>query len=143
MKSTRFRLTELNDAEAAKKRLLKFAASALGIFAAGLLYAFFISRTGQSVPCIFRAVTGLKCPGCGSTGLCMSLLRFDIRSAWEHNRAITAMLPLGAAVAGDMSLRYILYGDKRPDRFSSAAMWFISAVLVIFGMVRNLSALRW
>ena len=40
---------------------------------AGLLYGIFVSYTGLAIPCLFRKVTGLLCPGCGVTGMCVAL----------------------------------------------------------------------
>ncbi len=48
---------------------------------AGGLYALFVHATGLMIPCPFRLITGLKCPGCGMTHMCMSLLRLDFKAA--------------------------------------------------------------
>lgn len=108
------------------------------ILAAGLLYALFVTATGLAIPCVFRLITGYLCPGCGVSGMCLRLLRLDLAGAWRHNPAIMALLPLGGAVAVDLSVRYVRSGVARPGRFSSAAMIFMIAVLVIFGFLRNI-----
>lgn len=37
------------------------------------------------IPCLFRVVFNLACPGCGMTRAYVSLLRFEIRQAFEYN----------------------------------------------------------
>ena len=44
---------------------------------AGLLYGIFVSYTGLAIPCLFRKVTGLLCPGCGVTGMCVALVHLN------------------------------------------------------------------
>lgn len=120
------------------KRAQRLFIGAAALLAAGLLYAVFVGATGIAVPCIFRAITGLKCPGCGMTTLCMCLLRLDIPGAWSANPAAFLMLPLGAAVAVDMSVRYIRTGTKAADRFSTVSLGIIAAVLVVYAIIRNI-----
>lgn len=127
----------MNRADVAQ-RFRKLALSTLVFLAAGLLYALFVTLTGLSVPCIFRTVTHLKCPGCGMTSLCLSLLRLDFHGAWEANPAALLISPLGAAVAADMGIRYVLTGDSKPDLFSNISMALMSAVLIVFGVLRNI-----
>ena len=117
-----------------RRLLLMFSA----ILAAGLLYALFVDATGLAIPCGFRLVTGYLCPGCGVSRMCLSLLHFDFAGAWHNNPAIMALLPLGGAVAVDLSVRYVRSGVTRPDRFSSAAMISMIVVLVAFGFLRNI-----
>lgn len=121
----------------ARARFKKLAISAAAVLAIGLCYAAFVGITGLSVPCVFRLITKLKCPGCGMTTVCLSLLRLDFPAAWRANPAIVALSPLGAVVAADMAARYVKTGTRRPDGFCNAAMIFMSAVLLIFGAIRN------
>ena len=122
----------------AKARLLRLLLITSAILAVGLLYALFVSITGLAIPCGFRLITGYQCPGCGVSRMCLSLLHFDFTGAWQYNAAIMALLPLGAAVALDLSVRYVRSGVTRPDKFSNAAMLFMIAVLVVFGFLRNI-----
>lgn len=53
----------------------------------GMLYAVFIKITGISIPCLFREITGLKCPGCGITTFFMNLLFLSGRkTSGKNNR---------------------------------------------------------
>ena len=45
-----------------------------GLLCAGLLYGFVLIPLGVRIPCLFYRFTGLRCPGCGVTDLCLALL---------------------------------------------------------------------
>lgn len=128
----------MSGSSGAKKRLLRLAACVALIAAVGACYAVLVSQTGFYIPCLFRLVTHLRCPGCGVTGLCLALLKLDFVGAWRENAAITALLPLGAVVAADMTFRYVKSGTKKPDRFCNAAIIFMCVVLTVFGVLRNI-----
>lgn len=104
----------------------------------GLLYAGFVSLTGWGIPCVFHLVTGLSCPGCGVSRMFMALLRLDFGAAWEANPAILALLPLGMVVLADILVRYVRTGRRVPGKFSNVAIVFMIAVLLVFGVMRNL-----
>lgn len=121
-----------------RARLIHLLWKGVAILAVGLLYALFVTTTGLSIPCVIRLVTGLRCPGCGMTGMCLHLLRLDFAGAWHSNPAVMALLPLGGAVAVDMSVRYVRSGATQFSRFSNAAMIFMLVVLLVFGILRNI-----
>ena len=56
----------------------------LGLGGIGLYLALFGSPEGgvALVPCPFRAVTGIRCPGCGMTRSCLALVQGVFISAW-------------------------------------------------------------
>ena len=60
-----------------KARLKKLLMNIFLLGMAGLLYGIFVSYTGLAIPCLFRKVTGLLCPGCGVTGMCVALLQLN------------------------------------------------------------------
>ena len=95
---------------------------------AGLLYGIFVSYTGLAIPCLFRKVTGLLCPGCGVTGMCVALLHLNWKGAFFcHPVLFVLLLPLTAVFicsAAGYGQNLILYVSV--------------AALVIFGVVRNL-----
>ena len=109
-----------------------------GLLFAGLAYAVFVHFTGLAVPCVFRLITGLQCPGCGVSRMCMALLRLDFMAAWQANPAVFSMLPLGALVAADISVRYVKTGRAAPCRLTNRVMIFMIAVLLVFGAARNI-----
>ena len=44
-----------------------------------------LGLNGIRIPCIFKTITSLSCPGCGNTRAAISLLKFDIISAFKYN----------------------------------------------------------
>ena len=107
--------------------------------AIGLAYALFCGLTGLSLPCPFHALTGLWCPGCGMTRMCLSLLRGDLSAAWASNPALMVLLPVLAAVLGRMGAGYVRTGRTRPTRGESALIWAMATGLLLFGVWRNLA----
>ncbi|MGH7131394.1 MAG: DUF2752 domain-containing protein [Phycisphaerales bacterium] len=65
-----------------------------GAWVALVAAAWFLDRArGTSTPtCLFRAVTGVPCPTCGSTRCAMRLANADIVGAWSFNPFITVVL---------------------------------------------------
>ena len=82
-----------------QKRLFRLLLGCGIALAAGLLYAHLVRVTGFGIPCIFHTITGLDCPSCGVTRMCMALLRLDFAAAFRYNAAILVLSPLGIAVA--------------------------------------------
>lgn len=109
-----------------------------GLLLAGCAYALVCSKIGVGLPCVFHLITGLQCPGCGVTRMCLSLLRGDFAAAWQYNAAILCLFPLGAVVAANVAVRYVRIGTLRPSRWANALLWCMIAVLLVFGVVRNL-----
>ena len=52
------------------------------------------SDGGVFLPCPFRSLTGLWCPGCGLTRATHHLLRGDLVQALRFNLFVVAILPL-------------------------------------------------
>ena len=120
-----------------KQRAFKVIRNALIILVIGALYAVFVKLTGLSIPCVFRSITGLMCPGCGTTGMCLSLLRLDFKAAFEYNEAVFCMLPFLAFVIGRLIYLYIRY-DRRQDKAANTMCYVMIGVLVVWGVLRNI-----
>lgn len=120
------------------KRLLLLAGLILGI---GLAYAVFVRLSGLSIPCPFHAVTGLLCPGCGVTRMCLALLTLDFAAAWQANPVLLLLLPVLAALLLRQAVRYVKTGRSTLSRGESALVWGMAAVLLLWGIARNLAPL--
>ena len=88
------------------------------------------------VPCVFRTLTHLHCPGCGITRCLHALAHGDIMRAWAMNPL--AMLALGALIV-EVSDRAL--GQPRAWRrmrrvMHNASVWAV--VVVVFFIARNL-----
>ena len=117
------------------KRLLLWAGLILGI---GLAYAVFVGLTGLSIPCPVHALTGLLCPGCGVTRMCMALLALDFPAAWSANPVLLLLLPILAALLARQAVQYVKSGRPSLSQRESALVWGMVAVLLLWGVARNL-----
>ena len=121
-----------------KARLKKLLMNIFLLGMAGLLYGIFVSYTGLAIPCLFRKVTGLLCPGCGVTGMCVALLHLDWRGAFScHPVLFVLLLPL-TAVFICSAAGYVQNGRFWFARWQNPILYVSVAALVIFGVVRNL-----
>lgn len=121
-----------------KARLKKLLMNIFLLGMAGLLYGIFVSYTGLAIPCLFRKVTGLLCPGCGVTGMCVALLHLDWRGAFScHPVLFVLLLPL-TAVFICSAAGYVRNGRFWFARWQNLILYVSVAALVIFGVVRNL-----
>ena len=67
------------------------------VLAVGIAYGLFAARFG-GLPCPFRLVTGLACPGCGITTMLLALGRGDIAAAFAANPFLFATAPVPLAL---------------------------------------------
>jgi len=123
------------------KRIKKVLTVSILLLTVGVIYTIVCFYTSFRVPCVFYLVTGLKCPGCGVTGMCLSLLKFDFQSAFLYNRVLFFMSPVGAVIAIHYIYRYIKYGDRMLTKPSRAVVIAMIIILLIFTVVRNI--LKW
>lgn len=68
------------------KRLAIISAAAVAATAgAWVVYTFPPAGNHWYPQCVFHAITGLDCPGCGSTRALYQLLHGNVRAAWHLN----------------------------------------------------------
>ncbi len=108
------------------------------IFSLGLLYYLFYRITGGGFICPLNRITGLLCPLCGVTRMCVSLLSLDFSSAFYYNAAVMLLFPIWLAVALYSFYRYVRYGESKMRRVQWAAVVFSAAVLLLFCVFRNI-----
>lgn len=101
------------------------AAAAIGAF---VLFRFEPVRYGHFYPlCVFHALTGLQCPGCGATRALYHLLHGDIRGAFRYNQLLFVMAPFFAVAA------------RWPRLLTKPSVaWTLAVVVIGYGIVRNL-----
>ena len=104
----------------------------------GITYALICIHFGVGIPCPFRTLTGWMCPGCGVSRLCLCLLRLDLAGAWAANPVILLLLPFGMVLAVRLGVRYVKNGSQRLTKAESALVYTACAVLLVYGVVRNL-----
>jgi len=107
---------------------------------AGAVVYFFNPGTHGFYPiCLFHALTGWNCPGCGGTRAVYALLHGNIPLALKDNALFVTLL---AAAVG----RGIWFAAKKIRRqpvgnfLPAKSLWVLLAVAVIFTVLRNLPA---
>ena len=100
-------------------------------------YLAWFRMTGIGIPCIFRAVTGFKCPGCGITTMLAALLFFDFRESYRANPFLFVTMPF-------IVLECVLEYDRRrknewQSRINRILLYCYIGFLLLFGVIRNLS----
>lgn len=94
--------------------------------------------TGLYIPCIFRIITGLKCPGCGITHVLFSLINFDIKNAFISNPLVFIYLPFIVIYYIYNCYIYIYNKEDKVLVKISNYIWItIIMVTLAFGIVRN------
>ena len=107
----------------------------LFLLGAGVLYAAWYSITGWGVPCPFYSLTGLSCPSCGVTRMCIRLLHLDLSGAYRENPVLFLCLPfLFLLFAGHVTWKSSVW-KKRIEPILTAGL---CAALLIWGVVRNI-----
>lgn len=121
------------------KRLRKLCIRIGWLLGAGLFYIFLCTVAGRPlIPCLFHEVTGLYCPGCGVSRMCLALFRLDFQAAFLANPVILMLLPAGLIIALQMMVRYVKTGTHLPTRTQTVIIYFMISILLLFGLLRNL-----
>ncbi|MFW6108778.1 MAG: DUF2752 domain-containing protein [bacterium] len=136
--SHRLRAPASGSARHARGRRLCAAAVAAAVLAGGVvLYRFPPSQTPFYPPCLFHALTGLHCPGCGTARALHALLHGRVGAALGHNAFTVLSLPFLAWAAVSMA-RQAAVGRPLPcPRLSAASTWALFAAIVAFWVLRN------
>ncbi|MDY3861362.1 MAG: DUF2752 domain-containing protein [Ruminococcus sp.] len=121
-----------------KLRIKKLTLAAVILIAAGLFYLAVNKLTGFAIPCVFHLVTGLYCPGCGVTGMIISLLHFDFLGAFKHNVAIITALPALLYLFIAALVRYIKTGQTTLTRFQNILLYILIGYFIVFAVLRNI-----
>ena len=96
---------------------------------AGLLYGYVLIPLGLRMPCPFRLVTGLRCPGCGVTDVCLALLHGRFLEAPGYNWGLTLALPV---------LGWLAWRRLRRGTWDQRASLGLAAGLLAWGVARNI-----
>ncbi len=94
------------------------------------VFAFNPEQVSVFPPCLFHRLTGLWCPGCGTTRALHQLLHGNLAAAIRLNPLAILMLPLvGYLVARDSA-----------STLKPTWIWALLGVVVAFGVFRNIPA---
>lgn len=91
-----------------------------------------------TLPCYFRDLTGLYCPGCGSGHAVAAMLRGDFGAAFRWNPMVYL---LGIPSMGILIYEYIrvVFGIRsmKPVMLPGWLMYSMAALLIAFWILRN------
>ena len=106
------------------------------LFIIGSIYYIFYTATGIGIPCAFRRLTGLKCPGCGVTHMVVHLSQFEFSEAYRDNQFLFLTWPF---IVGELIYTTVLTARHKPmPRINLILLILYIVILLIFGVIRNL-----
>ena len=121
---------------ALRKSLRRSAVFGVIVAAVAVLFFFNPTATGFYPRCLFHEMTGLYCPGCGSTRALHCLLHGDVGAALHDNALAVLAVPF---IAGILLAR--VARRQPPIATSKLGLSWIGlllAVILVFGVVRNI-----
>ena len=99
-------------------------------------YLIYYSFTGNGIPCMFKKLTGLYCPGCGITRMFLSLLRFDIYQAFRYNPLVFILL---ATYLFYIIIDLVKYSKTNKHlKISNKIYWTLLILVFCFAILRNI-----
>jgi hypothetical protein len=119
-----------------QKRLQKTLVKYLIILAIAVAYLIFVLCTGLGIPCIFYEITGFKCPGCGVSRMLVSLVRFDLASAFLHNPFLFITGPFLIAYLVCSEWKYVKHGNRSLGKWE-IFIWIELILALLYGVLRN------
>ncbi len=128
-------------APARRRRCLLAAGGVLCLAAAALLFASDPSKPGGPYPfCIFHALTGLWCPGCGTLRALHQLLHGHVLAALGYNPLTVIASPFVAYAVASHALRWAGMRALPAPRMRGWYGWAALGIIVAFGVLRNIPA---
>lgn len=108
-----------------------------------LMLAWFWTWQGP-ILCIFHALTGLECPGCGMTRAFHAIMHGHLQEAVEFN-LLSPILFYGMLIVFMLDLIYLASGTRVTvtvsERFKTSAEWSGVLIVLLYGILRNLTLL--
>ena len=105
------------------------------------VYAFIFEpgKSGIFPACMFRTLTGLACPGCGSTRALHQLLHGHVANAFVLNPLLLIVLPILLYVLVRHTRWAITGATPVGNRLPASAIYGIFFLLLSFWVIRNTS----
>ena len=101
------------------------------------LYAFEPGKTGFFPPCLFRMLTGLTCPGCGSTRAMHQILHGHFAAAFMLNPLFLLSIPFLLYALIRYSVVVMRGGVPRPNALHPSYIYALFVIVVSFWVFRN------
>lgn len=119
------------------RRSTVFAIWSLLVAGAAYLFVFEPGRTGFFPVCLFRLLTGLQCPGCGSTRAMHQVLHGHFEAAFMLNPLLLISLPFMLFAFLRYSLIVMRGGVPRQNVLPASVIYGLFVVIVSFWIFRN------
>ncbi|MBR1530217.1 MAG: DUF2752 domain-containing protein [Oscillospiraceae bacterium] len=120
------------------KRFQKAALWGGFVFILIIIFTIWTDRTGIGIPCPFRTLTHLNCPGCGNTRAALACLHLEFRKALQYNYLFPAEFLYLIWTALKTCINYIRTGTQTlvtpPKRINILFL----ICLIIWLIVRNI-----
>jgi hypothetical protein len=107
-----------------------------------VLFFFDPAQHGFYPLCLFHALTGWNCPGCGATRSAYQLLHGHLLRALRDNALFVLTLTV-LAVRGAWLARQKIRNRPVTPGLSPALLWTFLVVTLVFTVLRNLPAFAW
>jgi hypothetical protein len=128
----------MNEHDRNTHRITAAAMVALAACAAAVLYLGDPTHPGLFPPCPLHFLTGIYCPGCGSTRALHELLHGHLRAAAGFNFAMLLALPF-VLYSGASYVFFAFRGRRLPTfHLTGRAIYALGALLVAFAILRNI-----
>ncbi|WP_332307063.1 DUF2752 domain-containing protein [Thermobifida cellulosilytica] len=96
------------------------------------------NEPGHYPVCVWLALTGTYCPGCGTTRALHALTHLDIVGAAQMNILLLAALPFLALGYLHWVYRSFRPSHRPPPPFPPFLAWAVPGIVVAFWILRNL-----
>jgi len=113
----------------------------LGLVAVvALIIAYYMlgPESGVYPRCLFRQLTGLECPGCGSQRAIHALLHGQVAEAWSYNALLLVEIPFIAVLVAAQALRH-RYPRLHSMLNSRTIILTLLASVIGWTIIRNLT----
>jgi hypothetical protein len=127
------------------QRIIAVVAAAIVVVGLGVLYTFPPETARFYPPCWLYSLTGVHCPGCGITRCLHALLHGNMEQALAYNALFVLMLPAVIYYFFRIWFGWLTDRSLPPDRAPRWALLTMFAVILLFGILRNLpiDPFRW
>ncbi|MBE6718648.1 MAG: DUF2752 domain-containing protein [Ruminococcaceae bacterium] len=125
-----------------KERIIILIKNTLPVLVILLLYYFFVLITGIGIPCIFKKITGLRCPGCGISRMFMALFSLDFVKAARYNILVLSLLPFFVSLVVYKAIIYVKSGETKNTLFEKVFYPIVFILCIVFTVVRNMGIIE-
>lgn len=117
---------------------LRAHAMAAGLLAgSGVLYTYSPTEHSFYPICVFHALTGWQCPGCGGTRALDQLLHLHVGQALHYNALVTLLAPAALAWFVFWYASMVFRGQSPTLRISRPVAVCLYLVVLFFAAARN------